>query len=337
MIYFFLRRKLGFIINMILGLTISLVLISSILVPAFTETLRISGIVYPGRYGWEGFMKWPFLKGIPLFYSSVLEFPNLGNYFWSFSIMILGFAGLILSIRSQAKHSKYLLGWTLMLFLINENGPYGLYHISFPFWNKLLPERFAHVMVFPLCCFSAYFLYETAIFIYRSLIRHRPNRKRLMYFLCFVSILMPLFPEISLRFDQIMYHSNKANSVTMNDIDSFNWINDNIPINTTFFVITEDAGQWITIFTGRRVFPFRKIMNDPITRNDAEQLSRLMFEEPNNNETLVLLKKYEIEYVFIGNKTSYDAEKLDVTLFKKENFLPIPGVPIGTMIFQIIQ
>jgi hypothetical protein len=190
-------------------------------------------------------------------------------------------------------------------------------------------------MIIPLCCFAAYFLSNAAFRISEALLRRRSYHKRLLQIVCFALILIPLIPEVSSRFDQIMYHSKEANAVTAIDIEAFNWINHNTPENATFFVIIQDAGQWITLFTQRRVFPFRKIINDPISRNEADQLTYLMFREPSSLETLELLKKYQIDYIFFGNKTSYDSEKLNVTLFEKEIYFRIPDVPRGVVVFSI--
>jgi hypothetical protein len=253
--------------------------------------------------------------------------------------MILGIVGISLSFKKNRNQLLYPAGWLVMLFFVNENGPFGLYHLQLPLWSTLVPERFAHAMALPLCFFGGYLLNEMLEPLIRDISRRR-LKKRMLHLLSLLPIAILLFSEISINYDQIMDARSYTNPVTENDIEAFEWIKQNTPLDSTFFVNSADAGQWIPVFTGRKVFPFEKIINNPEIRN--ELLTTWMVGNPGSPEAQQELNRYGIDYIYFGDNHIYGRRPpYDYIAFHadpKDYLLIYRGKPSSNvLIFKVIK
>jgi len=296
------RKALKFVSRIGIAIAIALIITSPILIPGLIGLAKLSEIAPAGIWGWEGFEFAPIIKrNDPI--GSIIQMFLLSTYYpYTAVVVVLGLIGLTILIQRDRVEGVYIIGWLLALFLINENSPFGLYSIGFPLWHYLFPERFAFMMCIPLSICGAYLLY-------RGL---KDKTDKIGPVILVMIVLLPIFLY------NVYVTANStywANAMTPRDIKAFSWIKNNIPINTTILINNADAGSWIPTFTGRRVFGFREVISNPTVRRDFEELNTLMYSDPNSQQAMNLMKKYNVEYVYFGEKVAYSRVKGDIGLF----------------------
>lgn len=284
----------------------SILLVSPIYVPALLESLNSLETLPPGIFGWGAAEEYTFLKRADLT-KSLVDLPMLCANIWSITITSLGLVGLLFSLKERKSQNLPLLAWGVLLVLINENNPFGLYHLRFPLWNVLLPERFALVMILPLSLLGSYGLNQLTRVV--SKIKPNLDSKRLSLML----VLFLLLPETLFRCVQMSQCPVWASPVTREDIEAFLWIRYNVTIDPLIFVSDADAGQWIPIFTGRRVFPLEVVMNSPEKVMSGRNLTQLFLQNPSDSRIYQLLTEYDIRYIYIGAKAILDRQKFNYT------------------------
>jgi hypothetical protein len=281
----------------------AILLVSPVYVPALLVSLSSSGILPPGIFGWGAAEEYTFIRGADLL-GSIANLPMLFVRLWGLTITLLGLAGLLFSLKDRKPQGFILLAWGALLFLANENGPFGLYWVKFPLWHLLYPERLALIMVLPLCLLGSYGL--------RQLTRTVPSKihmgsRRLWLTL----ILLLLVPDALYRGIQMSQVSARASPVTREDMETFLWITSNVPTDALILVSNADAGQWIPVFTGRRVFPLELVMNNPEDVMAGRSLVQLLLLNASDPRVESLMKESNVEYVYIGAKTIFDRQKFD--------------------------
>ena len=120
-----------------------------------------------------------------------------------------------------------------------------------------------------------------------------------------------------------MIESRELSPITDSDYEAFLWIKENTPTNATFFVTYADAGQWIPVFTQRRVSPLFINQNEKIYMENeifGDTVIPLMLENPNDPLALSLLKKQGITHIYIGSKTIFSRQQLVPDLFDEPNY-----------------
>ncbi|MFB0543648.1 MAG: hypothetical protein ACETVR_02590, partial [Candidatus Bathyarchaeia archaeon] len=284
----------------------SILLVSPIYVPALVESLNSLEILPPGIFGWGAAEEYTFLKRVDLV-KSLVDLPLLCAHIWSLTITFLGLVGFLFSLREGKLQNLYLLAWGSLLFLINENNPFGLYLFRFPLWNLLFPERFALIMILPLSLLGAYGLNQLTGAV--SKLKPKLDSRRLSLIL----VLFLLLPETLFRCVQMSQCPVWASPVTREDIEAFHWIRYNVTVDSLIFVSNADAGQWIPIFTGRRVFPLEVIMNNPERVMSGRNLTQLFLQNPSDPRIYQILTEYNIRYIYIGAKAILDRQKLNYT------------------------
>jgi len=299
-----LRRDVRSLGICLLPLAASILLVSPLYVPALLESLGSTEVLPPGIFGWGAAEEYTFLKRYDLPHS-LLDLPLLCAHLWSPTITLLGLLGLLSSWRRNRAQGFYLASWCFLLFLINENNPFGLYHIKFPLWNLLFPERFALAMVLPLTLLGGLGLNR----LQEALSGFKPRWRSLSL----VVVLLLLLPDAAYRCVQMSRVPLRASPVTGEDMEAFLWIGNHTPEDALFFVSDADAGQWIPVFTGRRVFPLETVMNNPEMVILGRNLTRLSLQTPSDPRIYDLLRENGIDYIYIGAKAILDKEKFNET------------------------
>lgn len=124
---------------------------------------------------------------------------------------------------------------------------------------------------------------------------------------------------------QILSDSGGENtSVVAADIEAFQWINENLDSDAVIWVNRADAGEWILVYTGRKVFPFRMLVDIPEIVDDWNELDRLMQEDPTQLRALQLLQAYGVTHIYLGAKET--ALWLNRTQPSLSQFLQVPWI-----------
>jgi hypothetical protein len=122
-------------------------------------------------------------------------------------------------------------------------------------------------------------------------------------------------------------------AISINDLESFEWIKKSTRIEDRFLVETSDAGQYISSFCDRPVvFPFTLMQYNPKYRN----LKEFMHLNPNANETLNLLYEFEVNYIFVGSRaTRSPFFTFDANLLLASSHYQLAFNSSGSFIFKV--
>lgn len=158
-----------------------------------------------------------------------------------------------------------------------------------------------------------------------------------LLFLCILQIFINV---------EINSASRENSAVTENDVYAFDWIKNNTPSDALFFVSLSDAGQWIPIFTHRRVLiPFGVVTNYTLYDQyyadyDPERYLSVyptFARDPYSLTCIDFLNYHNVSYVYIGEKTIYDRDR-----FNAANLLDSPIFKLvfnkgGAYIFEYVR
>ncbi len=259
-------------------------------------------------------------------------------------VPLLALFGLVFLWRRNPRVALLLIYWLAFLLLLHINGPNGVFFIKFPGWYIFVPGRMLLHTIYPLSILAGSFL--------ASLIPVKnANVKKSKRILAWLMPLLAISLLVNITFVNnyiFMIHAREDSPVTENDILAFRWIQENIPSTATFFVTDADAGQWIPVFTGRRVIPSfinfqgeayvnMSFWNEVITISEVHisKLNEALLSDPESNETLYLLRKYGINYVYIGNKCIYDRVQLNPNALILSPHYELVYYKSGVYIFKI--
>jgi hypothetical protein len=184
--------------------------------------------------------------------------------------------------------------WYLILFLLHENNPNGLFVIRFPLWYRIDANRTFAATSFPLSIILATYISQM-----KTLCKWKKAIKNK-----YISIILALSFFIVFLIQPIITHiMNPLYAISEDDIKLFNFIEYYIGKNEKIFVFPNDAGQWIPIFTGRMVL----IPMGVVTKHEFLNMYYLSIypsisEDPLNPLVLEFLNKYNVTYIYIGGK-----------------------------------
>jgi hypothetical protein len=195
--------------------------------------------------------------------------------------------------------------WVFFLIIFGVNNPQGVFFFEFPLWDLFVPSKIFTFLLLPLCILAG-LLFQ---FVSDSVkhIRATKDSKTYIKRLKYVAIATFLVVSISVacidvRTNQLTESIGKSRvPISISDLECFEWIKKNTTMVDRFLVETSDAGQYISSFCDRPVvFPFTMMQYDP----KYENLKELIYLNPDNNETLNLLREFKVDYVFIGSKAT---------------------------------
>jgi len=272
-----------------------------------------------------------FSEPILLFYLSIILGLSLGLgsiffvIFWSKS-------------KSEKLNIMLIDYWFLLLLLLLLNNPIGPYFVRFPGWYVFIPGK-----ILEYCVYVASILIGFAcIKIYEKMCKSKMC-KIIALILSILSLIIILNADLYL----IDWARNSGEPITTADLKAFEWINQNIPQNSTFLVTDVDAGQWIPIFTGRRVIPMFLNFQGEILVNETSwkevylisgfhygDIFSLMQTDPDSQPALRLIKKYGINYVYLGAKKIY-GRNLDLNVLEVANNYVKIYEEEGVKIYQV--
>ena len=268
--------------------------------------------------------------------------PSVVNYFlflvrhWiSTRVVLFAIIGVLSLILSREwDKAGFLLSWTTFQSFFIVNGPYGLFFVKFPQWYNFLPDRFLLGLALPLSILAGYGLFsviQILLLYHKTRIQKLINVQRLNIKKAFLCSIVPLTIILILAWTSLgiyyqwnfMIESRELSPITDSDYEAFLWIKENTPTNATFFVTYADAGQWIPVFTQRRVSPLFINQNEKIYMENeifGDTVIPLMLENPNDPLALSLLKKQGITHIYIGSKTIFSRQQLVPDLFDEPNY-----------------
>lgn len=218
----------------------------------------------------------------------------------------------------------------LLFFLFTQNSPFGWYYIPYPLAKRILTVRLYYE-------WSVFLLYAISLPVYltwiilrsriQQVMRHgiieiearvlwkKITRQKTKTILTIATITALLLSIPSIHTSYIIYKSSTNQAViTPNDLKAFEWIKENTTTNDIFFVNPADAGPYIYIYTGRIILPTYALRawTQPENLQDFK-LMVTMFQKGILNSTLYdLLRKYNITYIYIGEKTQYNQPQYNI-------------------------
>jgi len=313
-IVIYIRKALSSILKILIVAFLSIVFI----LPIFTSAV-ISEMAIAEEYAeapnpfWTPTLQWqPMIR----WYQSATQ--NVYNVMWRL-LAVYGAGAFLLMIavkvlqdqRYDKKIAFLLLAWWIVIFFFHENNPCGLYLIRFPLWYRIAGEtnRVFTETSFPVSIVIGVgmskvfenireirFLKGSVFSKLKSMLKIL-SRKKLMPIVMFLCIL-----QVSINVDILLYARGNS-PVTEDDISAFNWIKQNTSLNDVFFVMHNDAGFWIPVYTNRRVvIPFGVVTNSTLISGYYNETKKSSIEDLSSYEVLNLLNDQNVSYVYVGSK-----------------------------------
>ena len=291
---------------------------------ALTATLLWGGLhnathssLTPGVSGWGTFATAPIVR-YGDWGGSVYRLLTLTSFLYSIPVVLMGYVGLGLGVlrRKLFPHAPLLALWAFFLFLLNENGPFGLYTIKFPGWNSIFPDRPAEFL-FVIISFGGgiltTFLWEHLRPAPGAVPRAKPHGKRNGRFWRVASAVALV--GILILSSTTAYHIYQGNAatvqfgqtVTSQDVAAFHWIAENIPKNSTILANEYDSGSWIPEFDGLRVFPYIYLITNETVFNEYNTMVQQLSNAPAPKLAMytTLGQEFNLTYAYFGGKSEY--------------------------------
>jgi len=205
--------------------------------------------------------------------------------------------------KIKTEHYGLLILWAVALFALHENNPNGLFVIRFPFWYRVDSNR-----TFCMTSFAVSIVTGAALgMIFRNplkdvkLLAQLKGKKlsSLVMLLIVILITAQLIANVSR-----IYTPQNDSPVTDADIAAFDWIQKNTSQDdAVFFVLPNDAGQWIPVFTRRRVvIPFGVATKHEAHDEYLKKVYPIFCSDPHNTDVLQYLYNNKVTHVYIGSR-----------------------------------
>jgi len=210
--------------------------------------------------------------------------------------------------------------WALLLFLLHENNPNGLFLVSFPLWYRIDPNRTFSITSLSVAVLVGLILeagfrnlvLERRFKFGRSFLlslkgwRSMSRTRMLAIMLVSLIVVGQIISNAA-----ILYSARVDSPVQTDDIRAFSWIRNHTQTNATFFVNSADAGTWIPLYTSRRVvLPFGVITNYTLLEDYTVALNDFMI-NPSNITSLQFMRSTGATYVYAGPGRIYDRPSFD--------------------------
>lgn len=268
-----------------------------------------------------------FLKNgsISLYYHRFLQFfRHLHGRYFLFRL-ILGITSLALFSRKKRDINKWvpiLMG--VFLFLLSQNHPNTLYFLPYPTVTRMNPFRIYYLCFIPLAMgtgigvglavmHSILILKQVGKTLFLKLKGKTHTRLSLpsfegilALFLLLSFLICPWLQQAGKLYQHRMFYlgRKKVQPLTKADMQSFQWMQENLSQKRRFFVNFHGSGAWIPIYTDHITLPPRTLdQGSPNTTKFNFLLSHL---RTGNLSELVIqrLKAFHINYVYIGRQLS---------------------------------
>ncbi len=232
-------------------------------------------------------------------------------------LVLLGLFGFVVLVvvRRTTPGVLALALWAGALFLLNENGPNGLFLLHYPEWNFVFPDRPANLLFVPVSI-GAGFLVGSLLVRSRvpraaAIAPQLPSRRRwvlrrsaqagvvVALVLCLVSV-NGLFEDNAARVAN-------GTSLTLNDVAAFDWIDSHVPSGSTIVVNWGDSGTWLPEFAHDRVFPYYEVTSNAsvLTAYNVMIAGLLASAAPNFTAYSSLGADYNFSYAFLGARPQF--------------------------------
>ncbi len=251
------------------------------------------------------------------------------------TILLIGLAGLVASkgfFQPQRKVVGVLSLWYLLMFVLHENNPNGLFVIPFPLWYRVDSNRAfgvtSLIIAGSIGLIGEYWIRRsisgqrfTHVLHHRNLrLLVKGNRKKF----AIAGILLFLVTAQTLANTRVTFVSRSASPITADDVTAFNWIRTQTPSNATFFVNLADAGSWIPVYAERRVvMPFGVVTNVSLLANYTQVVSTFAA-NPNSTRSIQFLRTFGVNYIYSGSARIYGRSGFDpIVLSATGGFKPV--------------
>ncbi len=161
------NRKIVPVLKSLAVIAISIAIISPIFVPAAMAETTYSEL-YASRPSpvWSAILSWN-QSPSQMLYSILLRFFSVYGI-GTFLLLQLGIT-LMRNYKTDKKPLILLVAWALILFLVHENTPTGLYIIPFPLWHRIEVNRIFTITSFSVSIITGIILFKTLEYIQKGL------------------------------------------------------------------------------------------------------------------------------------------------------------------------
>jgi len=206
--------------------------------------------------------------------------------------------------KIKIEHYGLLILWAVALFLLHENNPNGLFVIKFPLWYRVDSNR-----TFCITSFAVSIITGAAISVIMKKklkgteLLNQLKRKELGSIVIIILVVTLITTQLIANVSKIDTARNDS-AVTDADVAAFDWIHENTPADALFFALPNDAGQWITTYTHRRVIiPFGVATKHEVIDEYYKRAYPLFCLDPHHIDVLRYLNDNRVANVYIGSKT----------------------------------
>ena len=298
---------------------VGLILAAAPVLHAFPSELSISGYYSSTNAGWNPVFG-PQMSVNEAFVSLVLRVATV--YGGGVTVLLLLGMVLVREIGSREKaFAATMGGWFVMIFLLHENNPRGLFLVPFPLWYRLDANRTFDVTSMIAAAFSGIVLEQ----LFWKMRRHQPlseasvwarrvwspedGRKRLVAILVIGAILAA---QLVVNASALLA-SRTLSPIGPDDEPAFGWIRTQTAADAVFFVNAADAGTWIPMFAHRQVvFPFGVVTNYTLLAEYQRALDAFIA-DPASPEAIQFMQSIGATYVYAGPARIYDRPGFNVT------------------------
>jgi hypothetical protein len=323
---------------------------------------------------WTFTVGWLILRsGMGLDYA-VLALGSIFSYFygdWIFIFALLfvvscaayllaskkGGRPFVIEVRKAVRLTSVMAIVALIFLLFTQDSPFGWFYIPYPYARSVYTVRLYYELNVFLIYIEALPMYLIYFFVKRRIAENHtmskeapsgglPRGKKLhvsiraigaVTILALVVLPITLGPVVSDYYDYMTYRNTSV--VTPSDLDAFDWIEANIPKNATFFVSSSDAGAYIYIYTGRIALPpeaFHLWSQVEQNSTDFGEIETALRDGNITQQLIQLLRKYNISYVYAGERTQYSVPGLNTTALIQSPYFEVSFNEGETYVFDII-
>jgi hypothetical protein len=240
--------------------------------------------------------------------------PSSAEYLFWLPILLIPYYVFLRRNKDHLKGIVFLGSYFLVLFITTENSPSGLYFIQLPLLGYITPARISLFMTVLITIMNAeaiYLVFSTLkhyIYYQKKIIKLKFNTKDLPHVIIVIIIILSFMYGgllyIERNYASLFSQKEIAIAVTEEDVAAFDWIKSHVPPNSVFLINIADAGWWLREFANRPVFPDFQLINHPEVIRDYQELEHLLYIDPLSFRFLQLMQKYNISYIYIGEKAA---------------------------------